>query len=88
MEVCMSNYKADDKANYRDMYYHLAGRTATAVETLEATISVLESTVTMLESAVNVLGTTAAGFAEIKEGLKNAQQTTEEMFIHIEDDVK
>ena len=42
--------------NFRDMYFHLAGRTAVAIEALE-------------------------GLVAIVEGLKKAQQTTEEMFI-------
>ena len=45
--------------DYKAMYYHLAGRMATAVDALEATT---------------------------KEKLKQAQQTTEEMFISSPDD--
>ena len=56
----MKDYNLGDKANYRDMYYHLAGRMVSAVETLEATVGAL---------------------SEITEGLKKAQQTTEDMFI-------
>ena len=46
--------------DYKAMYFHLAGRMATAVEVLEATTDAL---------------------AAITEKLKQAQQTTEEMFI-------
>ncbi len=51
--------------DYKAMYYHLAGRMATAVEALEATTGALVT---------------------ITEKLKEAQQTTEEMFISSEDD--
>ena len=60
------------KANYRDMYYLLAGRMASAVETLEATVK-------LLGSAVN-------SFEEITVGLKNAQQAAEDMFINYKED--
>ena len=53
-------------ADYKAMYYHLAGRMATAVDTLDATVSAL---------------------VEIKERLKLAQQTTEEMFMETADEV-
>jgi len=62
----------DHNADYKAMYYLLAGRLASAVETLEATIKVLESTTK----------STVDAFAEIKEGLKNAQQAAEDMFIN------
>jgi len=61
----------DYKSNYRDMYYHLAGRMAVAVDTLEVTTTALEAHV--------------AALVELKEKLKLAQQTTEDMFINCED---
>ncbi|MDR0858647.1 MAG: hypothetical protein LBN97_06430 [Oscillospiraceae bacterium] len=51
--------------DYKAMYFHLAGRMASAVETLEATTNALVA---------------------ITEGLKRAQQSTEEMFINSGDD--
>jgi len=50
--------------DYKAMYYHLAGRMATAVDMLEATTDALNS---------------------LKDKLKLAQQTTEDMFIFDED---
>ena len=58
--------------DYKAMYYHLAGRMATAVELLEATTNMLKST--------------AGEMAELTEKLKLAQQTTEEMFIGCDGD--
>ena len=54
-------------ADYKAMYYHLAGRMATAVEVLEATTNMLKST--------------AGEVVELTEKLKLAQQTTEDIFI-------
>ena len=59
-------------ADYKSMYYHLAGRMATTVEVLEMTVETLEGTT----KALTVLA----------EKLKNAQLTTEEMFIDTCDD--
>jgi len=58
--------------DYKAMYYHLAGRMAVAVD-------VLEVTTTSLEANVDALTT-------LKDKLKLAQQTTEDMFINDEDD--
>ncbi len=52
-------------ADYKTMYYYLAGRMATAIDALEATTNAL---------------------VDIKEKLKLAQQTTEEMFLSSSDD--
>ena len=60
--------------DYKAMYYHLAGRMATAVEVLEATTNMLNSTAGALKS-------TASEMAELTEKLKLAQQATEDMFI-------
>ena len=75
-------------ADYKAMYYHLAGRTATAIDVLDATISIMEanakamiaSAESMLVSAESMLASVEA-LAELKEKLKLAQQVTEEMFI-------
>ena len=54
-----------DIPDFRAMYYHLAGRMATAVEVLEATTGAL---------------------SDITEKLKQAQQTTEDIFIESGED--
>ena len=65
--------------DYKSMYYHLAGRTATAVDVLEATTNIMEANArAMLVSAESL--------AELKEKLKLAQQVTEDMFINGDDD--
>ena len=66
-------------ADYKSMYYFLAGRMASAVDTLEATTEMLESNAKLLEA-------NAKSLAKVKEKLKLAQQVTEEMFISSEDD--
>ncbi|MDR1674280.1 MAG: hypothetical protein LBR54_02380 [Oscillospiraceae bacterium] len=53
--------------NYRDMYYHLAGRMATAVELLESTVKVSKAATDGLESITN--------------SLKRAQSEAEDTFI-------
>ena len=61
------------------MYYHLAGRAATAVDVLEATTNIMEANArAMLVSAESL--------AALKEKLKLAQQATEDMFINSDDD--
>ena len=75
-------------ADYKSMYYHLAGRTATAVDVLDATVSIMEanaktmiaSSEAMKTSAESMLSSVGA-LAELKEKLKLAQQITEDMFI-------
>lgn len=61
-------------ADYKAMYYHLAGRMATAVDVLEATTSMMEASVKSLTI--------------LKEKIKMAQQDTEDMFINSECDEK
>ena len=61
----MTTGTGNNMADYKAMYYHLAGRMATAIEALEATTGAL---------------------VVITEKLKAAQQSTEEMFIGVEDD--
>ena len=58
--------------DYKAMYYHLAGRMATAVEVLDATAEALKATTHAL--------------TDLSEKLKQAQQTTEDMFIESGDD--
>ncbi len=58
--------------DYKAMYYHLAGRTATSIEVLEATAEALKST--------------TAALISLKEKLKLAQQLTEDMFINCDED--
>ena len=53
-------------ADYKAMYYYLAGRMATAVDALDATTGAL---------------------VEISEKIKNAQRSTEEMFMNSEETV-
>jgi len=65
--------------DYKAMYYHLAGRMAVAVD-------VLEATTTSLEAASNMIKITSGALTLLKEKLKTAQQTTEDMFINDEDD--
>jgi len=65
--------------DYKAMYYHLAGRMAVAID-------VLEATTTSLEAASNMIKITSNALTALKEKLKLAQQTTEDMFINSEDD--
>ena len=61
------------------MYYHLAGRTATAVDVLETTVSTLRAFISAMDANCKSL-------AELTEKLKTAQQLTEEMFLSADDD--
>ena len=65
-------------ADFKSMYYHLAGRMATTIEVLEATTEVLEATTKSLEA-------TSRALVDLKDKLKLAQQTTEDMFINSDD---
>ena len=62
------------------MYYHLAGRTATAVDVLETTTSIMEANARAMMASIEAL-------TILKEKLKLAQQLTEDMFIGIDDEV-
>ena len=75
----MQDYRLDDNADFKAMYYHLAGRMATTIDVLEATTEVLEATAKALKE-------TTSAMVDLKEKLKLAQQLTEEMFIGVEDD--
>ncbi|GHU95603.1 hypothetical protein FACS1894208_08700 [Clostridia bacterium] len=83
-------------ADFKSMYYHLAGRTATAVDVLEATTGIMEanakamiaSSQAMMASAESMMSSVAS-LVTLKEKLKSAQQITEDMFINSgEDDDK
>jgi len=65
--------------DYKAMYYHLAGRMATAVDVLEFTTS-------SLDAVINALKTNTSALTALKEKLKQAQQNTEDMFIFSDDD--
>ena len=68
-------------ADYKMMYYHLAGRVAGAVEALEASIGALHGAVGVLQGTVGVVDGTVGALDGLAESLKKAQQKTEEMFI-------
>ncbi|MCK9477916.1 MAG: hypothetical protein M0R40_00230 [Firmicutes bacterium] len=75
-------------ADFKSMYYHLAGRTATAVDVLEATTSIMEANAKAMEANAKAMMTSAESMMdsvdaliELKEKLKLAQQTTEDMFL-------
>lgn len=80
-------------ADFKSMYYHLAGRTATSVDVLEATTSIMEanakamiaSSEAMMASAESMLAS-AESLVTLKEKLKLAQQVTEDMFIDSKDE--
>ena len=65
--------------DYKSMYYYLAGRTATAVDVLEATTKMMEANAKAMLASVESL-------AELKEKLKLAQQITEDMFLNGDED--
>ena len=62
-------------ADFKSMYYHLAGRTAIAVDVLEATTNMMEANAKAMMASVESL-------VNLKEKLKLAQQDTEDMFIN------
>lgn len=76
--------------DYKSMYYHLAGRVAGAVESLEALSTALQTSVLALQATLEATSTThqasITALIALKESLKNAQQTTEDMFISSEND--
>lgn len=65
--------------DYKSMYYHLAGRMATTVEVLEMAVETLAGTTNALTGTTNAL-------AVLTEKLKQAQLTTEDMFINSSED--
>jgi|GEM_PF-459661 len=72
--------------DYKAMYYHLAGRMATAIDVLEVTTVSLEATTSSLEATTNALKANTGALSVLKEKLKQAQQNTEDMFILSDDE--
>lgn len=73
-------------ADYKSMYYHLAGRTATAVDVLEATTSIMEANAKAMMASAESMMVSVESLVNLKEKLKLAQQTTEDMFIDSKDE--
>jgi cytochrome c-type biogenesis protein CcmH/NrfG len=79
--------------DYKSMYYHLAGRTATAVDVLETTIDIMGANAKVMMASAEALMASSKSMmdsvealANLKEKLKLAQQTTEDMFINSDED--
>ncbi len=66
-------------ADFKSMYYHLAGRTATTVDVLEAATDMMTANVKAMAASVDAL-------VILKEKLKLAQQATEDMFLDSDED--
>ncbi|MCL2068324.1 MAG: hypothetical protein FWH00_00335 [Oscillospiraceae bacterium] len=64
-----------DNTDFKAMYYHLAGRMAGAIETLEATTEILEAT-------TQSMAATAKSLSDMKDKLKLSMQNTENIFIN------
>ena len=73
-------------ADYKAMYYHLAGRTATAIDVLETTTSIMEANAKAMKASAESMLASVEALAELKEKLKMAQQLTEDMFINCDED--
>ena len=80
-------------ADYKSMYYHLAGRNATAVDVLEATTSIMEANADAMKAHAEAMMASAestrasvSALKELKDKLKLAQQATEELFIGADDE--
>jgi hypothetical protein len=67
--------------DYKSMYYHLAGRTATAADVLEAITSIMEANAKAMMASAESMMSSVESLVNLKEKLKLAQQTTEDMFI-------
>ena len=72
-------------ADFKSMYYHLAGRMATTIDVLDATTEILEATTKSLEATTKSIEATTSALVDLKEKLKLAQQATEDMFINSDD---
>jgi hypothetical protein len=70
-------------ADFKSMYYHLAGRTATAVDVLEATTGIMEANAKVMIASSESMMASVESLIILKEKLKLAQQNTEDMFINI-----
>ena len=73
-------------ADYKAMYYHLAGRMAATVEVLELTNVVLDSITKSLSSTTQSLEATTKGLNDLKDKLALSQQKAEEMLMGAKDD--
>ena len=73
-------------ADFKSMYYHLAGRTATAVDVLEATTSIMEANAKAMMASAESMMASVESIAALKEKLKLAQQITEAMFMNCDED--
>lgn len=73
-------------ADFKSMYYHLAGRTATAVDVLEATTSIMEANAKAMMASAESMMASVESLVNLKEKLRLAQQDTEGMFINSEDE--
>ena len=73
-------------ADYKSMYYHLAGRTAMAVDVLDSTIAIMEANARVLIASSEAMLSSVDALSDLKEKLKLAQQTTEDMFIESDDE--
>ena len=74
--------------DYKSMYYHLAGRTATAVDVLEATTDMMKATTDMMIANTQAMEANVQALVALKEKLKAAQQVTEEIFMGKDEDVQ
>jgi len=79
--------------DYKSMYYHLAGRMATAVDVLEATTDIFHATTITLQAnadtiqaSTDTIKAASNALTNLAEKLKMAQQSTEDMFINDDDD--
>ncbi|MDR3310562.1 MAG: hypothetical protein LBS90_04375 [Oscillospiraceae bacterium] len=72
--------------DFKSMYYHLAGRTATAVDVLEATTSIMEANAKAMMASAEATMASVESLVSLKEKLKLAQQETEDMFINGDED--
>ena len=75
-------------ADFKSMYYHLAGRTATAVDVLEATTNIMTANAEAMMASAESMKASAEALVELKEKLKFAQQATEDMFMNSDDEDK
>ena len=73
-------------ADYKSMYYHLAGRMAMAVDVLDSTIAIMEANARVLMASSEAMLSSVDALSDLKEKLKLAQQTTEDMFIESDDE--
>ena len=68
-------------ADYKSMYYYMAGKMSAAIDALETTSVTLDVTTKALEASTRGLSEIKDSLIETKERLKFAQKATEEMFM-------